>query len=118
MKNRFLEKIEGMFLNIKWFLQKIFKSHHCSDIDLINFNDYLADIIYKKLKAFKNAWLKGNYSYPVGLENSEKWIEIMNKMVFSFELTIKNKDIMNKLEFKKYKEGMNLFAKYFLALWL
>ena len=50
----------------------------------------------------------------------KKWDEIMDKMILSFELIVKDEwDTIEeyKVQQKKIEEGLNLFAKHFRSLW-
>lgn len=62
--------------------------------------------------------------YPGGM-TIEQWEEILDKMVFSFEWSLnceepKYEKLTEKEQeenWKKYNEGMHLFAEYFRHLW-
>jgi hypothetical protein len=91
-----------MFNNIKWFIQKVFRKSHISDIELWNLDYTLAKIIIPKLIEFKNMKRKGfpttfsKYSSDYGIsileyKNSfiggemQKWNEYVDEMIFAFE---------------------------------
>lgn len=80
----------------------------------------LAKYILPRLIRFKDI----NYmSYPSNFENHEEWHKVIDKMIYSFEYVIKrNYEVYKDLEeekkrYEKYKEGMQLFAEYFIDLW-
>lgn len=73
--------------------------------------------ILPRLRRFKEL----NNSHPMDL-TFEKWMEIIDKMIYAFETIIArddpDKDINWDLDIdKKVKEGLELFGKYFLDLW-
>jgi len=65
----FVHRIPDFFRNIKWILQKIFRKHHCSDLDLWGLDSHLIKIILPKLIAFRKRDLHG---YPC---NFSQWDE-------------------------------------------
>lgn len=59
-------------------------------------------------------------SYPSNLKDSQEWEGIIDKMIWSFEYVIKDDSYCLKYseeDWKRYKEGMDLFAEYFRDLW-
>ena len=86
--------------------------------------DYtLAKLILPRLQKYIEI---NEYGYPLGLNNHEEWHEIVNKMIFTFDVIANKKDISvknkNWLELElaqteKVQEGLDLFAKYFRNLW-
>ena len=82
----------------------------------------IAEFVLPRLKRLKEI----NAGYPGGL-TEKKWQTILSKMIFAFEWAIveaeMTEDYMNlsekerKANWKKYEEGMDLFAEYFMALW-
>ena len=133
----FIYKIPLMKDEIKWFFQKIFRKHHTSDLELWNLHVYLSKIIYKKLKAFRKMPRMG---YPASFmdwdEDMEKndgitkedydkhyegggmkhWNKTLDKMIYAFK-KIADDDVYKPSAYKKIDEGLQLFAKYFQALW-
>lgn len=80
--------------------------------------DYsLSKIILPRLKKFKEL----HNGYPNGL-TSEKWEEILDKMIFAFEF-LGSEDRWDKIGVKyngdwdRAKEGIKLFGKYYMDLW-
>jgi hypothetical protein len=55
----------------------------------------------------------------------EEWNEILDKMIFAFKWSITEDEEANytlpdkekEENWKKYEEGMNLFAKWYMGLW-
>ena len=80
----------------------------------------IASFVLPRLIRFKEV----TNGYPHGL-TEEKWNEILDKMIFAFEWALANDELENhelsdKIKddnWKKYKEGMELFAEWFMALW-
>ncbi|WP_347851803.1 hypothetical protein [Planktomarina sp.] len=76
--------------------------------------DYtLANIVLPMLIQLKTT----SHSYPSDL-NEKKWDNILDKMIYSFELKLQNDgyDLSEKEE-KKMQEGFVLFGKYYQNLW-
>jgi hypothetical protein len=94
--------------------------------DVYNADITLARIILPMLKAFKkkNSGCPGEFlantsNPPTETEESEafaKWNACLNKMIFAFK-QISNGNTVDKNS-EKVQEGLNLFAKYYLHLWL
>ena len=92
-----------------------------TETDTYNFDTYLATIIVGGLKTFK----KNKHAYPCncGVSNSncncsQTWDSILDKMIDGFqagkELTEGSE---NPIKRKKFHYAMNLFHKYYFALW-
>ena len=79
------------------------------DTELWNLNATIAQFILPRLKRFREI----NKSYPKAISEKE-WNEILDKMIKFFEEYL---DENNYLEDNLEKEGIELFAKYFLDLW-
>lgn len=86
------------------------------DTELWSLNHTLAQMIMPRLQAFKEK----NFCYPCKLDNYEQWVEILEKMVFSFQMELDRDDLAytDKWDDAKYKEGLQLFAEYFGDLWI
>ena len=59
-------------------------------------------------------------TYPASLTSSQEWLEILNKILFSFEklFEISKNDVkVTDEDHEKIKEGLNLFGEWFLDLW-
>jgi len=82
----------------------------------------IVEFTLPRLKLFR----KINPARPMGM-SKEKWNKILDKMIFAFEFVIMEDDLTEeytKLDdkgredyWKRYHEGIRLFADYFMALW-
>lgn len=73
----------------------------------------ISKFILPRLKHFKER----HFDHPCDI-TFEKWDEILDKMIFSFDYYANDKlEIISEENFEKVKEGMNLFARYFGDLW-
>ena len=114
---------------IKWGFQRMFRGY--DDRCYWDLGSHLAEYILPKLKHFKEV----TYTYPGNKEAStpERWNKTLDKMIYSFERIVED-DFLGYWDYdrkeyigrstkeikeieKKYKEGMELFAEYFRALW-
>ena len=120
LKNR----VEMMFDEVKWFFQRLFRSHHCADIDLWGMDSCLAKTILPKLKAFRRQPFHGypscfcEYEENCGMTKEEydaaktkgdiiggempKWLETIDKMIFALEFILIDQGTNKKL-MKKFK---------------
>ena len=71
----------------------------------------ISGFICPRLRAFKIV----NQCHPPEM-TPEKWDEIIDKMIKSFELVNKS-DFLSEQEADEIREGLNLFTEYFFALW-
>lgn len=103
---------------------KQLKERGFSDTETWSLYSVLSEFILPRLKRFKEV----TNGFPsTGDMTMEKWYEILDKMIFSFEWALfedEDADAYGKLseeEIKenwgKYAEGMKLFAEYFRDLW-
>lgn len=86
-------------------------------------DETLAKLILPRLQKYIQI---NEHGYPHTLNNHEEWHEIIQKMIFAFDIianrkypSIKNKNWLE-LEVEqteKIQEGLDLFAKYFRNLW-
>ena len=85
------------------------------DSETWSLRDTIANFILPRLKAFNEI----TFSRPADLEDISEWNDILNKMCKSFEYVARDKGmfILTDEEYEEYKEGMELFKKYFLDLW-
>lgn len=107
------------------------------DSELWNLDLTIAKFILPRLIRFKEF----ENSHPINFKSVEEWNEVVDKMIWSFEFakggyevsTSANlypveeygerfdfKEYKEKQEdaFKRYEEGMKLFAEYFSDLWI
>ena len=77
--------------------------------ELWNLNTTIAWFVFPRLKAFREE----SCGYPGNLSN-EEWDAILQKMERSFEIVVD--DNMDEAVAEEYKEGMELFTKWFAAL--
>ena len=83
-----------------------------------NLDSTIAQFIVPRLKYFR----KNLVGYPGDL-TEKKWYKILDKMIFSFEVTLNNYDYFDctkyksKKRYKKVQKGFALFGKYFMNLW-
>lgn len=47
----------------------------------------------------------------------KKWMEILDKMIFSFDFYVRDKERFSLQEARKAEEGIKVFAKWFYCLW-
>lgn len=83
--------------------------------DLMSLDATLALVIAPALRAFKEK----TYSIP-GQLNATGWHDILDKMAWSFEEIATGRHYENTTEeyYLKVQEGFDLFAKYYLDLWI
>ena len=74
----------------------------------------ISNYIFPRLIEFKKGAI---YSHPSNLSNNEKWIEIIDKMIYSFKMK-STRQRLDEEEKEKCKEGICLFAEYFDHLWI
>lgn len=96
---------------IKFQWQKFFQGF--SDEETWNLDYRLAKHILPRLRRFK----KVSRAHP-SIMTSEEWDVVLDKMIFSFELIARGN--FSSLEIgddPRIQEGLDLFGKYFQALW-
>ena len=116
-KPLYIEKTEKGYNN---HLMQLKENGFC-DAETWNLDGVISEFILPRLKRFKEV----NICYPHDLTPA-KWNEILDKIIFAFEwnimcdivddhrkLSIKEEAI----NWKKHKDGMQLFVKYFRNLW-
>ena len=110
----FIELIADKIYNIrKFFLyryQKIFRGF--GDNELWNFDITIAKYMVPRLKRFKQL----QHGYPANLKE-EEWNEILDQIIYSFELKLDDEDVFDKKFRADYELGLLYFAKYFDHLW-
>jgi len=104
----------------KKYVSQLRKNGFC-DCETWALDSVISEFILPRLRRFKEL----NNGFPMGLSIG-KWNNILDKIIFSFEWNLlkEEDDIYEKLtskekkiSWKKYNEGMELFAKYFRDLW-
>lgn len=92
-----------------------------TDEEVWGLNVTLAKYILPRLIKFKQV---NTNSYPCEFKSAEEWDSVIDKMIFSFDWFLSCHSGCNyesieeyKRNESKYKEGMNLFARYFSDLW-
>ena len=82
----------------------------------------LAGIIGEHLRAFLVAQKKGpDRGYPASLRSHDEWLQILRKMIYAFDkynVPCVNLSELSEEEQARVEEGMQLFVKYFRALWI
>ncbi|EGT3606827.1 hypothetical protein FKF97_10520 [Clostridium perfringens] len=79
----------------------------------------LAKYILPRLEKYRSMERMG---YPSKLSGEKEWNEILDKMIYAFKYVLKRDSLnfnydIEKERIEKYKEGMSLFAEYFMELW-
>lgn len=82
------------------------------DGDTFTLWSHLTELILPRLKRFKEI----TCSYPSNLK-SEEWDNILEKMIYAFELLLKDEFIYPEDEEDKINEGLKLFGEWFRDLW-
>ena len=102
---------------------KMLKECGFSDTETWSLYSVLSEFVLPRLKRFKKI-TNGFPSVPTSMGDMtmDKWYEILDKIIFAFDWALTSDDMFeNKKEYmngwKKYKEGMELFAEYFRDLW-
>lgn len=97
--------------DIKLFWQR--RTRGWSDDETWSLDYSLAKIILPRLKRFKEI----TPAHPADITR-EEWMNIIDKMIIAFEFASSDsrwEDAPG--EYEKHQEGIDLFAKYFFALW-
>jgi len=82
--------------------------------DTWNLDMTLAAVILPALKQFKIA---SEDQYPGDMESPETWQDILDSMIYAFEIHA-NPDTMMDAEYERAQKGLDLFAKHFGSLWI
>ena len=112
---------------IRWFIQRGKRGY--ADCDLWSFDNYLANMLPKALRQFKERL----YAYPAtdGAETPEKWNSILDQMIEGFEAIRDNDDDFIRpgendgtayieryhVAQSKLDHSMQLMSKWFTSLW-
>jgi hypothetical protein len=105
------------YREIRWFFQRMLYGY--SDEDLWNLDYFLADLIQRSLKSFKN---DANYSHP-GSMTKEEWdaeLDIMIKGFTDVQAYLDDcydNDEEKAVLIESFDKGMKSFHKNFFSLW-
>lgn len=109
-----------------------------TDKDTYNLDDTIAKFILPRLKRFKilveeHGGVPGSILTKKQLESNNisdeahnkahnKWLEIIDTMIMSFEMSLNTYEYKNDIKkyqeyYKKVNKGLNYFGKYFQDLW-
>lgn len=84
------------------------------DDETWNLDYIMAKFILPRLKRFRDV----TKCYPPELKSLDEWQKILDKMIWSFDSIVNGyDDFLNPEQNKKQQEGLDLFSKYFTALW-
>lgn len=95
----------------EWYNQR--KENGFDDTETWSLKTTIAKFVLPRLKWFKERHFDNPWDITF-----EKWDEILDNMIFSFEYYAKDewKPISDE-DFKKVEEGMKLFGEYYGDLW-
>ena len=85
--------------------QNGFDKSECWNLDIT-----IAKFILPRLKYFRETTI----SYPQNDMGLDGWHEILDKMIYSFDEILKD----DPTDQDKIQEGLELFAKYYINLWI
>lgn len=112
------------FRSVKFLYQRLARGW--DDSATWSLDDHLAKLILPRLKRFKEL---NKHAYPGKfpgidrpdtVETFEEWHEVLDKMIFAFEWHADDDRKYGKFdetEYEKVKEGLQLFAMFYGALW-
>lgn len=85
------------------------------DTETWSLRDTFAAYVLPRLRRFREI----EVSYPGSFESREEWNAVLDKMIFAFNLVERENqgEELTRKEWQKYAQGMNLFAKWYMALW-
>ena len=117
--NEIIQDIKVLGRDIKYAILAVFQRtfRGYADTDLWRLDYFLATKILPPLKAFRKQKLS---SYPGNeIKTPKEWLKALDKMIYSFEFIIKDGegDVKYPKDITKITEGLELFGKYFRALW-
>jgi hypothetical protein len=92
-----------------------------SDSETWSLYDPIAEFILPRLIRFKEITI----AYPGNNITMEKWKAMLDEMIFAFDWALHDEDDkydnltekQRDANWKRYEKGMELFAKWFRALW-
>lgn len=84
--------------------------------DCFNLDNSIAEYIYPRLKYFKET----SISMPSEFDEAEQWYETLDKIIYAFQYIVEELDYEfdDKESRERHDEGMLLFAKHFMNLWI
>jgi hypothetical protein len=105
-----------IFRKAKWAYQRVTRGY--SDLDAWNLNSFVAKVVADVAKGMR----ENGYGYPADLTEDE-WGQILGKIEDGFraatdlyEMNYNDRDDADKLE-ATFRDGMELFSKWFHSLW-
>jgi len=121
-KPMYLEKTDERYKNhVKQLKELGFSNSETWSLDGV-----ISMFILPRLVKFRNIGAAFPYADDNGEHMTmEKWTVILDKMIFAFEWNLtfeerendKLSDEVREANWKRYQEGLDLFAKWFRALW-
>lgn len=84
------------------------------DTELWNLDHTIASFVCPRLKRFIEL---GPITYPANFQSYEEWIEVLKKMLYSFERTLDENYKTFSEDYNKVQEGLELFGRYFQSIW-
>lgn len=118
-----MKSYKKYFKKFDFYKDKSFRKYNKNALrkeerDTWNLDVYLAGIIYPRLCYLKDH----HFGHPCAFKNDKEWKEAMDKMIYSFEWILKDMyssdfEQYNAVTEEKVQEGLELFGKYFRALW-
>ena len=95
----------------EWYNQR--KENGFDDTETCRLKTTIAKFVLPRLKWFKERHFDNPWDITF-----EKWDEILDTMIFSFEYYAKDEwEPISDEDFKKVEEGMKLFGEYYGDLW-
>lgn len=89
----------------------------CTECEVWSLDTTLARYILPRLCYFRWDGLHGPaFGVPMGL-TTEEWETILEDMIFSLECCAQDTNVYTKEQEDKINHGLELFGKYFRALW-
>lgn len=109
-------KLKNLLRKAKWAYQRVTRGY--SDCDQWNLCEFLSRVIAPAVKQIR----ENNIGYPASL-TEEEWEQILAKIEAGFraatdlyEMNYDGRDEADALE-ATFREGMDLFSKWFHSLW-
>lgn len=96
---------------IKYWWQR--RTRGWDDSDLWSLDFTIIRFTLPRLKEFRKQCM----GYPAELNSFEEWEDILDKMIAALEIYLKEESYIFAEDVEEFKEGINLFFKYFFHLW-